>query len=342
MDKRYQVFISSTYVDLVEERQAVIKAILELDQMPAGMELFPAVDDTAWNLIKSVIDASDYYVLIIGGRYGSMHETGLSYTEMEYDYAVSQKKRVIALLHGSPDSIPRAKTETDHKQWGRLVSFRNKVAERHMCQFWSSAQELKANLIISLTSTMKRHPATGWVRADGVPTGATIEEVLALRNQVSALERQLEISRTSPAEGTEHLQQADDEFLVVSKVNSAAHVSEEFETSISWDEIFGAVGPALLNESTDHELRTAIYKSFVRLVTFEARQVDVFSEGPLNVYPERDEIDTCIIQFRALGLIQESQRKRSVTDTKKYWSLTPYGDSKLVQLRALRRDPDSD
>jgi hypothetical protein len=78
MDKRYQVFISSTFIDLKDERQAVLRAILELDHMPAGMELFPAADDSAWQLIKDVIDASDYYVLIIGGRYGSLDETGLS------------------------------------------------------------------------------------------------------------------------------------------------------------------------------------------------------------------------------------------------------------------------
>jgi hypothetical protein len=31
MNKRYQIFISSTFKDLVEERQAVLKAILEID-----------------------------------------------------------------------------------------------------------------------------------------------------------------------------------------------------------------------------------------------------------------------------------------------------------------------
>ena len=70
-EKRYQVFISSTYVDLQEERREVLRAVLELDHMPAGMELFPATDDSAWDLIKGVIDSSDYYVVIIGGRYGS-------------------------------------------------------------------------------------------------------------------------------------------------------------------------------------------------------------------------------------------------------------------------------
>ncbi len=113
MEKRYQVFISSTFEDLKEERQAVLKGILELDHMPAGMELFPASDDVAWQLICDVIDASDYYVLIIGGRYGSLDEAGIGYTEKEYDYALSKKKSVIPLLHQNPDNLPRGKTENE-------------------------------------------------------------------------------------------------------------------------------------------------------------------------------------------------------------------------------------
>ena len=83
MDKHFQVFISSTFADLKEERQSVLKAVLELNHMPAGMELFPASDESAWDLIKDVIEASDYYLLIVGGRYGSTDEEGLSYTEKE-------------------------------------------------------------------------------------------------------------------------------------------------------------------------------------------------------------------------------------------------------------------
>lgn len=45
MDKRYQVFISSTYVDLQEERQSVLQTLMEMDCIPAGMELFPAADE---------------------------------------------------------------------------------------------------------------------------------------------------------------------------------------------------------------------------------------------------------------------------------------------------------
>jgi hypothetical protein len=77
MNRRYQVFVSSTYEDLREERQEVMHALLELDCIPSGMELFPATSDDQWTLIRKVIDDCDYYVAIIGGRYGrsnSPHE----------------------------------------------------------------------------------------------------------------------------------------------------------------------------------------------------------------------------------------------------------------------------
>jgi len=41
MDRRYHVFVSSTYEDLREERREVMQALLALDCIPTGMELFP-------------------------------------------------------------------------------------------------------------------------------------------------------------------------------------------------------------------------------------------------------------------------------------------------------------
>jgi hypothetical protein len=72
VDRRFQVFVSSTFLDLKDERAAIVSALLQMDAFPAGMELFPAADDDAWTLIERVIEASDYYLLVIGGKYGSV------------------------------------------------------------------------------------------------------------------------------------------------------------------------------------------------------------------------------------------------------------------------------
>src|SRR6185503_5392570 len=111
MDKRYQVFVSSTYADLQHERQRVIQALMEMDCIPSGMELFPAADEEQLKFIKRVIDDCDYYLLIIGGRYGSVGADGVSYTEQEYEYAVSRGLKVIAVIHENPDEIPFGKSE---------------------------------------------------------------------------------------------------------------------------------------------------------------------------------------------------------------------------------------
>src|SRR5258708_30985148 len=113
MDKRYQVFVSSTYGDLRDERQEVMQALLELDCIPAGMELFPAADEDQWSLIKRVIDDCDYYLVIVGGRYGTVDAEGISYTEKEYDYAVAQNIPVLGFVHAEPGKIPASNTELE-------------------------------------------------------------------------------------------------------------------------------------------------------------------------------------------------------------------------------------
>ena len=85
MEKKYQVFISSTYIDLVEARKKVRDAILSMYHFPVGMEFFGAANEEQWQIISETIDSSDYYVLIVGQRYGSVipeghHNAGISYT----------------------------------------------------------------------------------------------------------------------------------------------------------------------------------------------------------------------------------------------------------------------
>jgi hypothetical protein len=352
VEKRYQIFISSTFTDLKEERQAVLKAILELDHMPAGMELFPATDDSAWQLITDVIDSSDYYVLIVGGRYGSLDEKGIGYTEKEYDHAIETKKPVIALLHENPDNLPRERTETEAEAWEKLKAFRAKVERRHTCVYWKSAEELKARVIVALTSATKRHPAIGWVRADTVPTGATLVEVLTLKNRIAELEKVAEARDAGPPAGAEELSQGSDRFEVKTAFTArephSRYPHDEdvgYRASINptWNAIFAAVAPILIHEATDGALRNSL-RTFILSEARRAYQdQEQFKDKSLVEFEvSNEQIDTSIVQMRALGLIKENDRRRSVKDVGTYWTLTPHGNSVMVQLRAIRRVPVED
>ncbi|MBU3890896.1 MULTISPECIES: DUF4062 domain-containing protein [Methylosinus] len=120
---KYQIFVSSTYRDLVEERNAIMRSILDLGQIPAGMESFLAADEEQLSYIKKIIDECDYYMVIIAGRYGSLDANGVSYTERKYDYAVESGKVVLGFIHEDPMQLPAAKNEVDPLLKEKLEAF---------------------------------------------------------------------------------------------------------------------------------------------------------------------------------------------------------------------------
>lgn len=141
------------------------------------MELFPAADEEQWKFIKKVIDDCDYYLLIIGGRYGFTDDTGISYTEKEFDYAVESGLKVIALIHGSPDDIPFGKSEQDSELREKLLDFKDKVMTGRLVKFWNKAEELAGLVAFSLTKTIKTYPAIGWVRANNIASESILAEI---------------------------------------------------------------------------------------------------------------------------------------------------------------------
>ena len=172
MKKKYTVFVSSTYEDLKEERQEVMKALLEMDCIPCGMEYFPATEDKTLRYIKRIIDDCDYYVLILGGKYGSTDAKGMSYTEKEYRYAKKQKIPMISFIRSDLDSLPRAKCELEPEKAERLEKFRKLASDKKLCRFWSNKDGLAWAVTSSMTQLIQDTPRDGWVRADFPIEGA--------------------------------------------------------------------------------------------------------------------------------------------------------------------------
>ena len=174
IEKKYQIFISSTYKDLIYERNAVIKTILQLEHIPIGMEVFNAADDDQWAVIKRTIDTSDYYVVIVGFRYGSTNKEGISYTELEYDYAVSQGIPVLGFVkkRNAPSTPDQRDDEPDKQQ--KLNAFISKI-EKKMRSEWLSADGLAAELAPALVKQFKETPRNGWIPATFDPMALSYE-----------------------------------------------------------------------------------------------------------------------------------------------------------------------
>lgn len=164
MNKRYQIFISSTYKDLVEERRAAMEAIIELDCFPAGMESFPASSQRQFDYISKIIDKSDYYIIIIAGKYGTLSDEGISFTEKEFDYAVEKGIPIISFVKRDISKLSTEFIELDHERRKKLEEFRTKVMDSRMVKMWDDYNELKAAILLSLPKEIDSNPQYGWIR----------------------------------------------------------------------------------------------------------------------------------------------------------------------------------
>lgn len=341
MDKRYQVFVSSTYEDLQEERKEVMQALLELDCIPAGMELFPASNEDQWSLIKRVIDDSDYYIVIVGGRYGSTNKDGISYTEMEYRYALETNKPIIAFLHKNPDDIKSKYTEKTQDGKEKLDSFRE-LAQQKMVKFWTSPTELGSVVSRSMVKLMKQFPAVGWVRADAIVDETSMREILKLRKENDELKNQVTLNKVNAPKGTENLSQGEDETYLSIKYQADIKQKRYLISDkifITWNDLFSIISPYLTNECTESMMKYAIRNHIKEIIGKEKKNE---YENICNFEINEEEFQRIKIQFKALGLITQSTKSRSVKDTANYWTLTEYGDYVMTQVIAIKRTEYSD
>lgn len=331
VEKRYQVFVSSTYADLKEERQHVTQALMEMDCIPAGMELFPAADEEQWEFIKRVIDDCDYYLLIVGGRYGSTTEEGISYTEKEYEYAVKIGLKVVALLHGKPENIPVGKSDVTPELRAKLDSFREKVSKSRLVRFWSEPAELPGLVALSLSKTIKMFPAIGWVRAKAISNEELLVELNELRKENSSLKADLsKIPKPTEAYAIEDIAGLDDEFEL-SGTYFNEYGKREWICSISWKEIFSIISPYLSQTPNQEYVKEVLRKEVVFRNGISERS------NTLN-----DQVfQTIAVQLKALGLIETRYTQTVKGGMAMFWSFTPEGERLMVQLRSVRKSNSS-
>jgi hypothetical protein len=328
--------------------------LLECDAFPSGMEMFPAADDDAWTLIRRIIDGCDYYLLVIAGKYGSVDpSSGLSYTEMEYDYAVAASKPVMAFLYKDVDGLRADQCESTDEGREKYNNFRQKVQKAKHVKYWKSLDDLPGQVALSYTKFVRDYPATGWMRADQASSTESLKELLGAKARIEELEDALAKVNAAAPSGAEDLAQGSDEFEISYQVSAVygdgyitvKQVAAWRSCRPTWDSLFATVAPSLLQEAEENVLREVL-QSFLLLEYFsdnKAAIIEAATEKKFAVqsgefshwgtHISGDYFGTIMVQLSALGLIKQSERKRSGA----YWTLTPLGEARTVQLRAIKK-----
>ncbi len=338
--KRYQVFVSSTFTDLEQERRQVIETLLSHDCIPSGMEWFGAVDEAQFEFIKTVIDDCDYYIVIVAGRYGTPGPGGKSYTEREYDYAVSKGLEVLAFIHDDPDSITGGKLEKDPKVVAKLEKFRTKLRKGRLVSSWDGKERhLSVQVSAAITRAIRTRPAVGWVRANQVASLETLQELNELRKANKALEKEADELQGRPkAEGIAGL----DESVTLGgtyrpplpPVGPGYGASrrrppsepKDWSISLTWKEVFGAIAPEIMNAPNDEKAYELLSGALF------ARSRKRGSDHRLD----RDAFQTVKVHLIGLGLIECALGESVGNALRLFWQLTPAGERAMLDARVVR------
>ncbi len=328
MSSKFQVFVSSTYRDLHDERDLIIKAILEMGHIPVGMEMFSAADEEQWNIIKKQIDQSDYYIVVAAHCYGTCDSTGLSYTEKEYDYALSKGIPTLGFILDESVSWPKDKSDADKTTIKRLKGFKEKVKQKPV-SFWKNGEDLYGRCSIALMKAFNAYPREGWVRASQVQDAAAAKEIIRLSSENAELRKRLQLFE-------EQAKKTSDLTEVMDTLRKNKRAIQFYKKGGSgWEEgnevtlyqIFEVLAPELQVEFALTDI--------ARYIAVHINDVP-FNELRNSWPTPRNTLRTLLADLAALGCVEPSKRRKPVADKDEYWSLSALGLLLLSEMRKRR------
>ena len=331
VNKIFQVFISATYLDLIEARSKVFEVFPDLRCLPVFFRDQEHADERAqWQKIRSRIDECDYVLLLLGSRYGTLTASGISRTHQEVVYARHKQKPVLVLMHDAPAERPPSWQENSTQGRLRFQEFRADMA-KGMVVTWREVDDLAQSLRRSLPQLMQARPARGWVAAT-----AADENLKDKLRDAQARITQMENEREQWLLGQsrlENLAQGQDKVDIAYQANVYAGGHCEImnlRTRLSWNELFLMIAPHLGQPQPEAVLHDRIAEALRSTGMADAQQLRPKAHAMTDVRLSDLSFSALRVQLRSLGLITRLRDSRAAGDP--HWQLTALGEQYMTRL----------
>lgn len=164
MKKRYHVHVCYASGDLAAERSIMMQKFADSCFFTWNLHESNA---SATNYSRQQIDACDYVIFLIGGLYGSLAASGVSYLHLEYIYATTKQKPMIVMMHEAPplpDKLSKqSKSKSDYNS-RKLKDFRDHVErENKNLHLFNSNVEFINKVTNKFSELTEANPRGGWV-----------------------------------------------------------------------------------------------------------------------------------------------------------------------------------
>jgi hypothetical protein len=171
------------------------------------------------------------------------------------------------------------------------------------------------------------------VRSNLVADESAAQEILRLRNRITELENTIAESKTEAPAGSEDLAQGDEETTLHFRFELHGQYFGR-DHRWTWNELLAILGPIMNGGATETALKETLADVFLNRINGKEA---LFMDRAHGAYVRDEDFQRVKVQFRALGLIVRAEPEtRSVTPAATRWIPTPYGDSLMTRIAAVR------
>jgi hypothetical protein len=353
MNPRYQIFVSSTFQDLQGARERVIYELMRTGFIAVGMEQFHATDEEQMDYIRPLVDQTDYYVVIVKGRYGSLAADGLSYTEKEYHYALQRDIPILAFLFDDMRSLSVQDTDDDPEKLRKFKRFREELSSNRIVGLWKNEDELVAKVKDAVFGIAFRRPRPGWVRGDQALDPQVYKELDIARKKIAELEGELASYKDADFVFPADIAHGSDLYHItgVCTFYRAGDFSRKIESKenvkyeMSWDDIFFFITDMLYKESPEHSIKEMVDHIVAERIFRDISEDKIEKAHSLEFRSDLACIRVIRSQLEALGLITTTVTRqaqdlfgRQTVSSSVCWCLTEKGRRYVSKVTAIRRD----
>lgn len=297
LDKRYQVFITTSGKEMQPERMVVSQTLIGMGFFSWGLEQRTPLS-TAF--ARRQIDDCDYVLLLLGSQYGEQSVSGVSYLQLEYIYAVTKQKPIIVFMHEKPESRDIELQEQKTALKDKFFEFRHQLQkEVEQVVTYRTLRDLELAVRSYMPQMLERYPVLGWVRP---------QSIQSLQDEIDRLKSKLkQIEQTQG-------KSEDDPFLSLPKVTLSENLNFEYRMHAYQDGNFKELSS--IREMTWAEILQVLAVEFSRPCPEE------FFSKVLNRYlndtglvdaqeqmPRAHAVSRSQINIRSLHMIKQQMRQ---------------------------------
>jgi hypothetical protein len=299
------------------------------------MDVHPA-GGTALTTIKRMIDECDYYVVLLGSRYGTLSASGVSFTHVEYVYASTKQKPILVRMHDAPETRPADFQERTPEGRLKFNDFRQMLM-KGMTARWTALKDLETAIRQYLPMLVKTRPMPGWVKAGNMASPDQEKELAALRSRIQELEMECDELLNKQVQAQGALSQGQDLFELSYRCKAYALGNCEdvnVKSFLSWNDIFASFAPYLNQPQTEEFLLAKINERVQASALPDVQKLRAKAHAVTDVQLAPFTINTLKVQFRTLGLVR---RVPKPGDSRQWWQLTTAGEHHLTSLMVIRK-----